>query len=244
MKGGYILIFKKHTFILLAKIVFLLNIAILSSLNFTSVSAKQLGERTILIDPGHGGRDPGAVSRSGTLEKNINLSISKILKAKLIAEGFNVVMTREDDKELSSKWGSSLDKKRQDLGKRSNMKVTSGSNLFISIHCNMTSDPSCRGAEVWYSKNKESEKIAEIIQENFKKDIWNNTKRDNRAAKDKYRVLRGNLSVPSILVECGFISNYNDEQNLKSKTYQNRIAASITRSVVSYFDNKDQEGVD
>lgn len=244
MKGGYILISRRNNIKLLSSIIFILNIAIILSFSFSTVSAEPLRQKVILIDPGHGGRDPGAVSKSGTLEKNINLSISKILKEKLTYEGFEVRMTREEDKELSSKWGSSLDKKRQDLGKRSNMKISTGCDLFISIHCNMISNSSCRGAEVWYSRNKESEKIAELIQENFKKDIYNNSKRDNQAAKDKYRILRGNLSVPSILIECGFLSNWNDEQNLRSKAYQNKIASSIAKSVTIYFNTKDEKQPD
>lgn len=185
-------------------------------------------KQTILIDPGHGGSDGGAKSKSGTNEKDINLSISHKLKDKLQEEGYTVYMTREDDVELKPK-------KKADLEARCKMKQETKCDAFISIHQNKFSSAKCYGAQAWYSDYKDSEKFALCIQNSLKDTINNENKRIPKAAKKQYKILRDGYEAPAIILECGFISNYNEEQQLKTDEYQDKIVEGIVNGVNKYF---------
>ncbi|WP_252232515.1 N-acetylmuramoyl-L-alanine amidase CwlD [Clostridium sp. ZBS15] len=184
----------------------------------------------ILIDPGHGGIDGGAKSKNGTVEKDINLSISSKLKDQLESSGYTVYLTRESDSELDRK-------KVNDLNARCKMKKEKNCEVFISIHQNMFPQPKCFGAQVWYSNNEKSKLLADNIQNSLKANIDDGNKRVAKAAKDQYRILRDGYDGACVLVECGFLSNNKEEQNLKSDEYQEKIAKSILDSVNSYFEN-------
>ncbi|MEG0133682.1 MAG: N-acetylmuramoyl-L-alanine amidase, partial [Clostridium sp.] len=106
-------------------------------------------QKIILIDPGHGGFDGGAQSKVGTIEKDINLEISKKLKVDLENKGYKVVMTREGDDGLYNKGTTIKEKKREDLKKRCDMKKETNCDIFISIHQNMFAQSKCFGAQVW-----------------------------------------------------------------------------------------------
>lgn len=188
-------------------------------------------QKTILIDPGHGGIDGGARSKNGTIEKDINLAISKKLKKELEDLGYIVHMTREEDLELDSK-------KVKDLNARCKMKKDTKCDLFISIHQNMFPQSSCFGAQVWYSSNDDSKLLAESIQNSLKETIDDNNKRIPKAAKEQYRILRDGYEGACVIVECGFLSNYEEEKKLKTDEYQNKISKGITDGVNKYFENK------
>jgi len=190
--------------------------------------------RIILIDPGHGGIDGGAVSKRGTLEKDINLQISKKVKIALTNLGYQVLMTREDDIGLYEDSGSIRNKKIQDLNNRIKMINTSGANVFISIHMNMFPESKYYGAQVWYSNRDESRILAGMIQEGLKSDIDNGNKRVEKAAHNSYKILRES-EIVSILIECGFLSNFREEQLLLNEDYQNKIAISIAASVDKFY---------
>lgn len=214
---------------------FFLSLTILSiSFNLKVVRAEEVVKKTILIDPGHGGIDGGAISKRGTVEKDINLSISLKLKEKLINDGFNVVMTREEDKGLYTEKGSIRNKKNEDLSERCKMKDTSNCDVFISIHLNSFPQSQYSGAQVWYANNEESKKIAYILQKNLRNDLNNNNKRVEKSAMDGYKILR-NSKIPAIIVECGFLSNEEEENKLKTEQYQDKIADSLNNSVKEYF---------
>ncbi|NFT06441.1 MULTISPECIES: N-acetylmuramoyl-L-alanine amidase CwlD [Clostridium] len=187
-------------------------------------------KHVIVIDPGHGGIDGGAKSKKGTVEKDINLSISLKLKDQLEELGYNVYLTREDDSELDKK-------KVNDLNARCNMKKDKNCEVFISIHQNMFPQPKCFGAQVWYSNNEKSKLLADNIQNSLKSDIDDGNKRVAKAAKDQYRILRDGYDGACVLVECGFLSNNKEEENLKSDEHQEKIAKSISDAVNSYFEN-------
>lgn len=191
--------------------------------------------KIILIDPGHGGMDGGAVSPYGTVEKDINLKISLKLKEKLQKEGFKVIMTREEDKGLYSDKGRVRDKKVEDLNNRCKLKEESKCDLFVSIHLNMFEVSKYYGAQVWYSNNPDSKKVAKIVQEGLREDLDNNNKREEKPAHSQYKILRVNDYIPGILVECGFLSNPAEEEKLKSDEYQEKIADSICKSIKKYF---------
>ncbi|WP_423219355.1 N-acetylmuramoyl-L-alanine amidase CwlD [Clostridium lundense] len=198
--------------------------------------------KVILIDPGHGGMDGGAVSRSGTLEKDINLSISLKLRDELKKSGFNVIMTREEDKWLcDDDKGKIRERKRADLYNRWKMKKESNCNAFISIHLNMFPESKYYGAQVWYSSNEYSKKLASLIQSNFKLHLDETNKRLEKPANNDYKILRNGDDIPSVIVECGFLSNPMEEQKLKDIGYQQKIAKIITQSVKEYFENEYKE---
>ncbi|MBC2579620.1 N-acetylmuramoyl-L-alanine amidase CwlD [Clostridium sp. DJ247] len=199
------------------------------------ISLSETKDILILLDPGHGGIDGGAVSPSGIMEKDINLKISLKVRDKLQKEGYKVMLTREEDKGLYTDEGKIRKKKIEDLNNRSKMKKESSCNMFISIHLNMFPESKYYGAQVWYSRNKDSEKLAKIVQQNLKADLDMSNNRQEKPALDSYKVLRVNDEMPSVLVECGFLSNPMEEGKLKSDEYQDKIADSIVKSVKAYY---------
>jgi N-acetylmuramoyl-L-alanine amidase len=196
----------------------------------------QVGTKIILIDPGHGGIDGGAVSKNGTVEKNINLSIGLKLRKQLQEKGYKVLMTREEDKGLYSDNGTIRNKKNEDLNNRCKLKRESNCNMFISIHLNIFPESKYYGAQVWYSNNEESKKFAHAVQTNLIKDLNNNNRRVEKPAKNAYKVLRCNDTIPSILVECGFLSNPDEERKLKTEEYQQILVESIANSIDKYYE--------
>jgi N-acetylmuramoyl-L-alanine amidase len=198
-------------------------------------------QKVILIDPGHGEFDSGAISRSGIMEKDINLSISLKLREELMKKGYLILMTRETDKGLSRSEGSLRDKKYDDLNTRCKMKRESNCDMFISIHQNFFKDSSCKGAQVWYSKCEESKALAQIIMKNFKTDLDEKNHREEKAARNDYKILRCYYNVPSVIVECGFLTNYSDEKKLKNEEYQQRIAESLAKSISEYFSGEEPQ---
>lgn len=185
----------------------------------------------VLIDPGHGGIDGGAKSKQGTIEKDINLAIALKLKESLEKDNYKVYMTREDDTQLDKK-------KVKDLTARCQMKEDTKCDIFISIHQNMFQQAKCFGAQVWYASNDESKVLAEEVQSSLKEKSEDNNKRVAKAAKEQYKILRDGYEGACILVECGFLSNYEEEQKLKTDEYQNKIVDGIKCGVDKYFDEK------
>lgn len=200
-----------------------------------TMNVTQVGNKKILIDSGHGGMDGGTSSKKGTVEKDINFSIAKKLKATLQKAGYEVVMTRDDDTGLYSNKGTIREKYREDLKKRCDLKESSNCDMFVSIHLNYFTESKYYGAQVWYSNYKDSSILANAIQRNFKTDLDPNNKRVPKAAKSSYKILRENDTMPSVIVECGFLSNYEEEQKLKTDEYQAKIASSISKSIGEFY---------
>ncbi|MBS5987812.1 N-acetylmuramoyl-L-alanine amidase [Clostridium sp.] len=193
------------------------------------VMAEEVSKGIVLIDAGHGGIDGGAQSKNGTIEKDINLQISKRLKEKLEKEGYKVYMTREEDKELSPK-------KVKDLEARCKMKIETKCDVFISIHQNKFNSEKCFGAQVWYASNEKSMKLAKYVQDSLKERVKDNNKRLEKPAKEQYKILRDKYDGACLIVECGFLSNNEEEQRLKSESHQNQIVDGITIGINKYFD--------
>ena len=193
------------------------------------VMAEEVSKGIVLIDAGHGGIDGGAQSKNGTIEKDINLQISKRLKERLEKEGYKVYMTREEDKELSPK-------KVKDLEARCKMKIETKCDVFISIHQNKFNSEKCFGAQVWYASNEKSMKLAKYVQDSLKERVKDNNKRLEKPAKEQYKILRDKYDGACLIVECGFLSNNEEEQRLKSESHQNQIVDGITIGINKYFD--------
>lgn len=198
---------------------------------------KSKEDHIILIDPGHGGLDGGASSKDGTTEKNINLNIGLLLGANLKSQGYKVEFTRTDDTGLYTEGKSVREKKYEDLNNRVKLKQESGCDVFISIHLNTFPQSSCKGAQVWYSNFEGSSKLAEIVQDTLKMRLDPENKRKSKAAGSQYKVLRGNDTMAGIIVECGFLSNSQECEKLKTEDYQRKVADALAESVSIYLES-------
>lgn len=193
-------------------------------------------DKVILIDPGHGGIDGGAKSKTGTIEKDINLQISLKLRDNLEEKGYKVYMTRDNDEGLYEKGNTVKEKKREDLNRRVEMKKETECDIFVSIHQNMFPQSKCYGAQVWYASNENSYNLATVVQESIKQKVKDNNKRVAKPAAEAYLILRDKHEGASILVECGFLSNPDEESRLKSEDHQNLIVEGISDGIDKYFE--------
>lgn len=184
--------------------------------------------RIIVIDAGHGGMDGGASGADGTLEKHINLEIAKILSDLLTASGYETVMTRETDVMLSTEDGKGS-AKMQDLKQRLNIASAHPDALTVSIHCNKFSMDSCKGMQVYYSDSETAKKVADEIQ-NASVILQPYNKRATKKADSSIYLLYRAVS-PSVLVECGFLSNPEELQALKTEDYQKKTAMIIFKGI-------------
>ena len=201
-------------------------------------------DKVILIDPGHGGIDGGAKSKTGTIEKDINLQIALKLRDNLEEKGYKVYMTRDEDKGLYQKGNTVKEKKREDLNRRVEMKKETECDIFVSIHQNMFPQSKCYGAQVWYASNDNSYNLATIVQDSIKKSVNDNNKRVAKPAAEAYLILRDKHEGASILVECGFLSNPDEESRLKSDEHQNLIVEGISNGIDKYFDGDINKSVE
>lgn len=185
----------------------------------------------ILIDPGHGGYDGGAKSKSGILEKDINLQVSLKLRDALKNKGYTVYMTREDDIALANR-------KRDDLELRCKMKKETGCDLFISVHQNSFPQSNTKGLQVWHASDENSKMLAETVQNTVKEILQPKNHRVAKDAKKDYKILRDGCKCGNIIIECGFLSNNEDEENLKTDSYQSKLADAITIAIEKYLNEK------
>ena len=179
------------------------------------------------LQSAHGGKDPGTVVNN-ILEKDINLKIGKYLEKELIKKGANVILTRNGDYDLSSP--NSYRRKKSDFDNRIKIINNSSASMYVSIHLNYLEQASYYGPQVFYNNiTNNNKKIANNMQ-----NILNKKLKTNRKVKlipeDTYMYSR--LNVPGVLVECGFLSNYNEKTKLMSKEYQQKIAKYISEGIV------------
>ncbi len=197
-----------------------------------------LSGRVVVIDAGHGSPDAGTTGLSGSMEKDLNLAVARKLGKFFVRGGAHVVYTRESDGTIADNLDETIRNiKRNDMSKRKHIRDNSKADIFISIHMNFFSDSKYSGAQVFYDeKNDESRKLAASIQKYIKEfaDISN-----TRKAKDS----KGNIfilndtKVTSVLVECGFLSNPDEERRLLTASYQEKIAYAIFSGTLKYFSN-------
>ncbi|MGL5649278.1 MAG: N-acetylmuramoyl-L-alanine amidase [Clostridium sp.] len=191
-------------------------------------------ERVILIDPGHGGGDGGASSQNGTVEKVLNLEISLKLKKALEEKGFKVELTRETDEALSKR-------KKDDLWIRCKKKRETKCDVFISIHQNKFSNKTCKGAQLWHASNKKSKNLALSIQGSIKDNVQNDNSRIPKDAKNGLFILKDGNKRANVILECGFISNEDDEKNLKDEKYQKKLAEAVAVGIEKYYKEESKE---
>lgn len=206
--------------------------------SLTTFASQNENNVTIVIDPGHGGEDGGAVAEDGTLEKNLNLSIAMKLKTVFIQNGFNVITTRETDEAIYDDGIESLrDKKTSDMKNRLAIFNDNPNNVIISIHQNKFEQSKYYGTQIFYSGNN-SQSL--VLAENIKQSVVSLLQADNtREIKeaDKSIYLLYNSENPAVIVECGFISNQNELNLLKNDEYQGEMALTIFNGFMDYYSN-------
>lgn len=183
-------------------------------------------EKTIAIDPGHGGYDVGAIGSLGNQEKDLTLEISLKLGSILKEKGYKVVYTREND-EVS--WHS---EPKEDLSARAAISNYEKADIFISIHLNKFNDKSINGTETYYNElSSQGKNLAELIQNQIIGDI----KTTDRGIKKGNFLVLEKVKAPAILVELGYISNEVEEKALSNSVYQEKLSESITKAIDKYF---------
>lgn len=202
--------------------------SLITSLQMISAQTLPLQDTIIMVDAGHGGRDSGTYYGS-ILEKDINLAIAKQLEKVLTKQGAIVYMTRKRDIDLSSIYDSA--KKRGDLYRRLLMIKDKNCDLYLSIHINWYDDTSLKGAEVLYNPiNKDNKKIATFIMNRFRQDLESDR---NIKITDLY--MYKNTTIPGVLIECGYLSNFEERKKLQEIKYQKKLASTIAKGVVDYL---------
>ena len=203
---------------------------------FGAISEKPIGSASsnikIVLDAGHGGID-GGVSGVNTQvkESELNLIVVKKLEKYLIDAGMNVVLTRNSEAGLYGVANSSL--KRKDMEKRKEIINKAKPNLVVSVHMNKYTLSTRRGAQVFYNNgNQKSIALANCIQDSF--NSMDQCVKKSSALSGDYYILKC-TEYPSVIAECGFLSNPEDERLLISDDYQNDLAYSIYKGIVSYL---------
>ncbi|WP_274365194.1 N-acetylmuramoyl-L-alanine amidase CwlD [Paenibacillus thermotolerans] len=192
-----------------------------------------LSGKIIALDPGHGGPDGGANSRSGLVEKDITLAISLYLRDYLQQAGAVVVMTRETDTDLAPEGLKGYSKRKTyDLKAREKLVAESGASSFLSIHLNAIPSSRWYGPQTFYTNNHEDNKrLALFIQDEIKNNVINT---DRRAKRIRNIYLMDQSKVPSALIEVGFLSNPEEAAKLGNPDYQKKMAAAIYRGFLRY----------
>ncbi|ADU26947.1 N-acetylmuramoyl-L-alanine amidase [Ethanoligenens harbinense] len=202
----------------------------------TSASAAAAYEKTVIIDPGHGGMDGGAVGADGSIEKDINLSVSLKLRSFFLAGGYQVIMTRQDDRSIHSSGSDTLrEQKTSDIHNRLKIADAHPNALFLSIHQNLYTQPQYSGAQVFYSTNNpDSKMLAQCLQTDIRALLQPQNDRLIKPAGSNLYILYHARS-PAVLVECGFVSNPTENEKLQDNVYQNQLAFSIFYGTVHFY---------
>ena len=183
-------------------------------------------KRTVVVDAGHGGPDGGKTGVNGKLEKELNLIIAEKVKKLLEEEGIAVIMTREED-------GWLAETRIGDLKERVRIMNESKADLAVSIHQNSYHEESVFGAQVfYYTTSGEGKAAAEILQNELLEIDPENKKREK--ANNTYYILK-KTEVPTVIVECGFLSNHKEAEKLSDEAYQGKIAEAVVKGIKSFF---------
>lgn len=209
------------------------GIRISGSAQFAVMTKKaERAEYTVCIDSGHGGNDPGKIGVAGTKEKEVNLTIALKLKKHLERQNIRVIMTRTDDRNLAD--ANATNEKIADMKQRVAKMNSKQPDAVISIHQNSYTDSSVKGAQVfYYERSKEGKILAELLQKSL---ISNVDPQNHRVAKanSDYYILK-NTSAPTVIVECGFLSNPEEESLLISAAYQEKLVEALQKGICAYL---------
>lgn len=195
-----------------------------------------LSGKIIVLDPGHGGPDPGAV-KGDAIEKEISLAVTLKLRDYLQQQGALVMLTRETDVDLADEDLKGYSKRKvQDLNRRLEMINDSNTDLYASIHLNAIPSSRWKGAQTFYFDNlKENKRVSKFIQEELRRNL-ENTNREAKTANNIY--LLKHAKKPGVLIEIGFLSNPSERALLMQDDYQEKVAASIYQGIMRHFTNE------
>lgn len=234
--------YKKHYFKVINKgqilfslisfiIIFALSIILDISNQANEANTEEYRDYAIVIDAGHGGLDPGSIGyKTKVKESDINLAVSQFLEEKLKSAGFRVVMTRTNESGLYGL--STKNYKKRDMQKRKEIIKKANPNMVVSVHMNSYIRHNLRGAQVFYDKNSPvSENLALAIQDQFASKL---EKSDKGISIGDYYMLKC-TDAPSVIAECGFMSNEEDEKLLTTPSYQEKIAECIFVGIISFL---------
>lgn len=197
---------------------------VIPSYIFSYAQAQILSGIVVVLDSGHGGFDKGA-SVGEVDEAPLNLMIVKKLEKRLVDLGCEVILTRTNENDLSS---SDFNRKKEDMNKRIEMINKERNDLLISIHMNKFQDESVKGLHVFYAPN--SKELAQIIQNEV-----NMSLNQNKQIKQGDFFLLNHSKITSVLIECGFLSNIDDRNNILDENYQNKLVDCIVNGIIEYY---------
>ena len=227
----YVLHKKQIIFICLA-LVFSISYFSFMEPGVMPTSSTPVTGHTIVLDAGHGAPDGGAQSDTGVSEANINLNIILKLQELLESSNCNVVLTRSDENGIYD--ADAKKKKVSDLHNRTDLINNSGADIVVSVHLNKISGEQYYGWQSFYQKhNEQSKNLASLIQSNLNYYIDRENKRTILPLSNIY--LMDNSKLPTVTIECGFLSNAEDTRLLQTDEYQNNIAWGIYAGIMDYF---------
>ncbi|GFN36895.1 N-acetylmuramoyl-L-alanine amidase CwlD [Tepidimicrobium xylanilyticum] len=228
---------KSHLKIILFLILLIPILIILRKNQTKAVYNNSMKNMIIGIDPGHGGVDPGAIGVSGIREDEINLKIGLKLKKYIEENGGKVIITRKTKDGLYTDKSKNIkEMKTEDLHRRKEIIEKGNCHLLVSIHLNAFKDPRYYGAQVFYKKGDETSAIlANFIQDELRDTLDKDNRRVPQERDDIF--LLNEMDIPSVLVECGFLSNHKEEKLLNTEEYQEKIAFAIYRGIMKYFNH-------
>lgn len=192
-------------------------------------------ENIVLANASHGGFDGGASAADGTVEKDINLQIALKTAYILRLNGFEVIMTRDSDTGTEDDESEAIAKrKKSDLSNRLQMMKDYPDAIYVSIHLNKFTTSAANGAQVFYTQNyKEARDLAQSVQQSIVTLIQPENTRVVKQGTDSTYLLK-NAAVPTIIVECGFLSNKAELEKLKNDDYQSQMALAIVGGIMDY----------
>ncbi|MFC4025594.1 N-acetylmuramoyl-L-alanine amidase CwlD [Oceanobacillus longus] len=205
-----------------------------SEFNTNNAWSLPLSGKTIVLDPGHGGPDGGAVGADETLEKDIALEVAKMLQKYLQQNGALVYLTREEDKDLADESTKGLARRKaEDIRNRLEFIEDKNPDFFLTLHLNALPSSQWRGAQTfYYPEFEESKHLAKMIQDEIIRNM-ENTNRSPLVINGIYLLKHANA--PGALLEIGFLSNVEERELLKQEDYQRRMAASIYEGILRYL---------
>ena len=213
--------------------VFIISVLFSRLTTVITVNAPITQKRTVIIDAGHGGVDGGAISCTGVPESKFNLDIALKLNDLMHLLGINTIMIRDSDISVHTRGETIAQKKISDLRERVGIVNSTPNAILISIHQNHFSDGRYSGAQVFYAPTEESQQLAEALQDSFIRRINLNSNRRTKEAKGIY--LMQHVKCPAALIECGFLSNKQEEFLLRNKEYQQKVCSVIACTVSKYL---------
>lgn len=228
---------KKKTGIILCLLVVLSISFVWAGKKVTDVLSRSGSDASVVvIDAGHGGDDPGKVGINGALEKDINLVIAGYVASYLEQNGVTAILTRDGDSGLYE--AASRNKKVEDLKNRLALIESSGALLAVSIHQNSYTSESVHGAQVFYYATSENgQRAALLLQEQLVKGLAE--KKARQAKKNDTYYLLKKSTVPTVIVECGFLSNQREADLLITEAYQKKVAWNIALGILQYINGAD-----